>query len=75
MEQRLVEAEWSGGTGPSVAASESEEKEREQAINKLASQVEQQVNHLLLLIKARGVLLKMIFKKAPLSKENWFKMA
>ncbi|XP_024084536.1 uncharacterized protein CG43867 isoform X3 [Cimex lectularius] len=40
MEQRLVEAEWSG-TGTSVA-SESEDREREEAINKLASQVEQQ---------------------------------
>uniref|UniRef100_A0A0K8SBC0 Pleckstrin y domain-containing family H member 1 n=1 Tax=Lygus hesperus TaxID=30085 RepID=A0A0K8SBC0_LYGHE len=40
MEQRLVEAEWSG-TGTS-GPTESEEKEREEAISKLASQVEQQ---------------------------------
>ena len=46
MEQRLVEAEWSG-TGTSVA-SESEGKEKEEAITRLASQVEQQVRHLTL---------------------------
>lgn len=42
MEQRLVEAEWSGTTGTS-GPSETEEKEREEAITKLSSQVEQQV--------------------------------
>lgn len=47
MEQRLVQAEWTTGE------SSPDTKEKEQAINKLATQVEEQVTNVFLLYEKK----------------------